>query len=685
MSIKNIGLTLVGVAVAFTLIMAPASAQSIDDLNAMIAQLTAQLSALQGGAPASGSMTCPAPSLTIGSTGAGVTALQTLLVSKGYLTMPAGVAMGTFGPLTQSAVMKWQAAMGVSPASGYYGPITSAACNAMGGAPVVPPVVGGVTCPNGNLLSNNCMAAPSGVTCPNGNLLANNCMPGSTTGTPGNLQGGAGSVESYELISGLNNEEVGEGSTDVEVAGIEIEADDASDLQLTAVRLVFAHGTASSARRFDRFADEVSIWLDGEEVARVNASDFNRNNNYSRTVSLNSGAIIRGGDVSELTVAVSGVSNLDSGDAGKTWTVDFATIRFVDAQGASISEDPETNSRTFSFDTFASATGAEFRVALSNNNPLPRVVDVDDTNDTDDVELLRFTMEARGSEMLLVDLPITLTVTGATDVDAVANTLYAVIDGKRHSESISTSAAAATITFDDIDFMIDSGDKVEVVIMADINKIGTGFDEGDTIKAEYTATNRQYTVVEDETGEELAVGEKKGTALGNEQAFYDAGIMVTFLSSSSQITSNSTTANTNTGQMEVKFRVTAFDDTIYVADTSAATIVSTIPDNTIGADAIRYRVAVGGTATTAGLSALVTTSATSNVGEQSANGNVTLEDGESLDYTVTVTRTNTVANGGGIFQLFLQAVGWNTTDSATVYNVYDFNLENFKSHPLSIN
>ena len=62
--------------------------------------------------------------LTVGSRGSDVTALQQFLVAKGYLQMPAGVSYGYFGPLTKTAVARWQVANGISPAVGYFGPIS---------------------------------------------------------------------------------------------------------------------------------------------------------------------------------------------------------------------------------------------------------------------------------------------------------------------------------------------------------------------------------------------------------------------------------------------------------------------------------------------------------------------------------------------------------------------------------
>jgi peptidoglycan hydrolase-like protein with peptidoglycan-binding domain len=70
--------------------------------------------------------------LTIGSRGADVTALQQILIAEGF-DIPAlttgGTAYGYFGSQTKAAVIKYQAAHGVSPQSGYVGPLTRAELN----------------------------------------------------------------------------------------------------------------------------------------------------------------------------------------------------------------------------------------------------------------------------------------------------------------------------------------------------------------------------------------------------------------------------------------------------------------------------------------------------------------------------------------------------------------------------
>lgn len=103
-----------------------ASAQTMDmtTLLAQIQALQAQLVALQGGSSAMAACSITRD-LTVGARGADVTCLQNALIAKGHLA--AGLNTGYFGAMTKAAVMKWQAAAGVTPATGYFGPKSRAA------------------------------------------------------------------------------------------------------------------------------------------------------------------------------------------------------------------------------------------------------------------------------------------------------------------------------------------------------------------------------------------------------------------------------------------------------------------------------------------------------------------------------------------------------------------------------
>lgn len=60
--------------------------------------------------------------LTIGSTGSDVIALQNMLITKGFLTIPQGTAKGYFGGLTEKALAHWQQVNNIAPAQGFFGP-----------------------------------------------------------------------------------------------------------------------------------------------------------------------------------------------------------------------------------------------------------------------------------------------------------------------------------------------------------------------------------------------------------------------------------------------------------------------------------------------------------------------------------------------------------------------------------
>lgn len=623
----------------------PAKAATVAELEAQVAALMAQISSMSGSTTSSASVTF-SKDLTLGSSGADVTALQNWLIKGGY-SIAAG-ATGYFGAQTQAALAKYQAAAGISPAAGYFGPVTRAKVNAAGGSST-----GGST--------------------------------GGSTSGGSDLEGGAGSVDEYTLISSINNEEVGEDEEDVDVLGLEVEAADSSDIEIRALRLVFNEGTAGSD--FEDYAAEVSIMLDGEEFARVDADEFTDDNNWTKTITLDSGAVIMAGEIGEITVAITGASVIDSGDIDDTWTLDITSVRFVDAQGATISEDPTITARTFSFASFASAVNAELKIAEDDQDVNDaRTIEVDATDNTDDVDVLSFTLEAEGdSDLDIKNWGVSVTVTGASNTDDVLSSLSLWIDGEEVATADSVSSAGATefYNFDDVDYTIDAGDTAEVMVKADFLSIADALDEGDTIS--FALGEEQTDVaatidVEDESGEQLVDGDITGSVDSGSFELRSQGIMVTFVSASESAAVDDG-SDDDTGTFSIVFNVEAFGSTIYVSKTATATTVSSVADTTLTTGNL-YLVEDSGTATVDDLADIVTFS-TSGGASESTN-NIILAEGEDSDVTLTVTQTNDSAEDDGLYRVLLKSVGWATTDTTT-WNVYDFNLEDFKTDPLSLN
>lgn len=590
----------------------------------------------------SGSCYTHTVTLRVGSTGSQVMAMQKVVGTT---------ADGVFGPATKAAVMAWQSNNGLV-ADGIVGPNTGAA------------------------MSGNCDDD-------NGD--------DSDPYDSSDLDGSFGIIENVTELSQYNNEDVGEGEDDVIILGFEVEASNDGDIQISSMKISFdpAGNASGDSDNLDDYITDVSIWMGDDKVGEVDVEDFSVNSSdvHSKTVVLDN-SIVRADDKEKFYVAVSAQNSLDSGDIDSdSWSVDVDNIRFVDGSGVvttdSSTGDINAMNQAFDFASFATAADVEMKVNLADDNPDSMVVDVDDTSDTDGVELLVFTIEAQGSDIVIEDLPVLLTVTGATDVDAVANTLYLEADGNSWSETISTTTAAATITFDNIDFEISEGDEVEFTVLADINDIETGFDEGDTLKAELRSFEVDAIDAEDEQGDTISDADATGTALGDPMAFYDTGIMVEFIDSS--VTNYvDDGADDDTGEFVIEFKVTAFGGTVYVSDTATATTASTIAEATLSSVGNLYRVTDSGTATTDDLAYDVSYT-TGGGASNSSNGNIELADGEYTTVSLTVTQTNDSIEDDGIYRMYLQAILWNSDDSSSTFNVYDFDLEDYKTNALSLN
>src|SRR3989344_4694144 len=104
-----------------------ASAATLEEQIAALSAKILELQALLSSGGSSVTTACTfTVDLTIGSKGAAVKCLQQYLIGAGYKVADTGAGSPGneteyFGSLTQAAVSKWQAAMGVSPVAGYFG------------------------------------------------------------------------------------------------------------------------------------------------------------------------------------------------------------------------------------------------------------------------------------------------------------------------------------------------------------------------------------------------------------------------------------------------------------------------------------------------------------------------------------------------------------------------------------
>lgn len=632
MSLKKAGL--VGLLAAAALAI-PASAATVEDLQAQVNALLAQLAALQGGSSSSAGCYSFTTDLTIGSTGADVTALQSFLESKGYFTY-AG-AKGYFGAITQAAVAAWQSANGVAPAAGYFGAISRAKYNTMCG---------------GTSMSDDDDDDDD-----NGDFF---------TGDD------EGSLENFDQISKYAGEEVGEDEEDVTVLGVEFEADGA-DQMIERVTVTINTPSAAAEDDLGDFIEDVSVWLDGEELGRMDVEDasYDRADDeyVFRFVGLD--GIVADGDTGELLVAVTGPSSVNGDIEGEGWSVGILEngIRASSPNGVTESYDGEDPSNlgpeTFTVETFSSANDVELKASKSSDNPDEQTV-VGDSNDEFMADLLGFELEAEGSDIEVFSLEFDLTTSAPSVVQQVSE-LTLTCGGDSWSET-----PATTTVFADLEFMVDEGDSVECMLSAEMLEIdGTVFAEGDTLSADLDVSE---TDAEDESGEGLVTGDLTGSANGYDQTFISEGLEISNIEADAVLTFTADDASeTSTGKFTVEFDVTANDSVVYLDKSATATTsTSTLGISTAG-EGLLYVYDIDGADELVINSAIL--ECVSNCGNNGDNSGTDffIDEGDTETYRLTVSITGDDDPDPANFKIWLASINWATAD-ATADQFYTSNL-----------
>jgi len=515
-----------------------ASAQSVTcaNISSMLTVLgitdaakVAQANAALGCSAAASCAASFTRNLTVGSTGADVTALQTKL----------GVtpATGYFGAITKAAVVAYQTANGIAPAAGYVGPITLAKLNYC--APVTTTTTTTTT----------------------------------TTSGSATLSGGAGDI-TITKASDVESE-VREGDSNVKIADFKVKAED-SDVGVTSVKVSLINNGSGSAR-LNRYAETVSVYEGSKKVGSADVADFTKDGDtYSKSISLTNATVNENAKV-DFYVAVSAVGHIDGADGSNNWNVTVDQVRFTDGTGATLTADvPSTLSTTgedFVFQTLAASGNVQMHI--STVGPTAGDVLVSDTGTTNDVPLLFVTLRAEGSDMTFSKMKVALDSTGVTTDNLMVSNLR-LVEGKGNdsgneidSETVGASADQ-TVTFTSSDdITIDEGTSKTYTIFGKIKQIGdtsasSTFDQGDslTVSMSDPSVTSNFNI-QDLNGD---AADPAGSAPGENQVFKSQGVTVAVSSMPTPTVDakDTTSSSDDTGNFVVNFSVTANDETVYI-------------------------------------------------------------------------------------------------------------------------
>jgi peptidoglycan hydrolase-like protein with peptidoglycan-binding domain len=606
----------IGLSLALVLgVSANAGAVTVAELQAQINALMAQLASLSGGSVTTS--TTFTADLTVGSTGAQVTALQQMLVAQGHLVMPAGTAMGYFGALTKAAVAKWQAANGISPAAGYFGPISRAKANMSAGATGTVPgtTVGGST----------------------------------TTGI--NTPGVEGTLTATIAPSPTAGQTVREGDSKKAVIGVELEAK-LSDIKIERIKVKLDASSPNNDRDFYRDIADMMYVMDGSTVLASVELDSDSvveetSGNYYVTITgLN--YVVRKDTEKTLTIAIDTASNFDSDFTGDTWTVTIPAegIRGVDGAGVNqYAPSSGTLSRDFTTQP-DSAEDAALTISLNSNSP--EAMDViasegADEDEKDEVELLRADFRAEDDDVTITDITATITHSGS----ATTTTAY-LYDGSTLVGSASVSGSSAV--FDDIEVTVDEDKTKTLTLKVDVRDAAT------TATTFYAAITAANVTAENSDGDDAT---DSGSATGETMTVRKVGIEVSLVSKSISKSSTAESNNTSTSTVEAQFvlRVKAVGGDIVLGDAGSTTVPFVSNAGGSHDDGPSFSVYRGGSDVTSSLGVASSTSLTVPSGVASVtNNSFTIQENNTVDIPVSFTFLGRTA-AGALVDLGSYAVG----------------------------
>ncbi len=615
------------VAMSFASFAPAAKADTNSDLQAQLTALLAQVASLQAQLGMSqGASTTFTRDLTIGATGADVTALQNWLLGKSY-AIPAG-ATGYFGSQTQAAVARFQVSAAITPAAGYFGPITRAKVNAMAGG----------------------------------------TMTGGTTTVGGvTLSGGEASLTSFNLIA--EDGTIRESQTKALIATAQFDVKDGdADIQ----RLDFevqANNVAYETHPWKYFKT-ATLWAGSTKLASMDVSNQDAwNDNTADSDHAASAAkfykisftgfhhvVKEGTNSAELTIAMDTQSSIDVANSSQTLVVDIPTngIRAVDSLGINQYVGTVSKKTNISID---SAQNGKLTISEDSSDPDAGTLVADTSNTSPDFTVFAF--KAKNSQSVdskVTDLTFTVAHgTKATNVIVRRATL--TFGGKSYDGTI----GATSVVFNNLTAIVPANSSaVGTVKVSLYSDTAVGTYSSDSVL--FSLGHANVTAENASNGDSVASTDITGTATGNTQSVVvNGGITVAGVSMTGVQTYNSTTPTNSYGTFTLKFNVTAVGDDVFVPqaiDTTANTSGHTASTTSAG---VMIDTAMSASTT----NSVVTTSLSSTADTDGALYVVHAGDTETFTATVTINPLGVTTDLTN-FQVGLDKVKFSTADSGNL-------------------
>jgi hypothetical protein len=501
-------------------------------------------------------------------------------------------------------------------------------------------------------------------------------------------------ISDFELTGSPSNADLSEGERE-NVLGFTFEVNN-SDVRVQRVDLLAGALDQNNGEDPFDYIDTITLYHDGDRVDEWDADDednWSSEGNSDGDIGDSGNELWRfrmsgfdidvaDGEEPEFVIAFTAQSNLDSDDLPQNFELaiagdenDDGGVRAVDAAGIQHEFGSTNDTEEVSFEE---SDNGSLTVSSNSNNPDSRVVHVDDSSDTDDVTSLIFDIDADDQDIQLNELIARAAVTGASDINDVVSTLYLYQDDQLlASESVpSVSGQSATITFEDLDFVIEDGERLPFEVRMDLFETdgGSNYADGTTVEVDVSADDIE---AEEVTGEEndLSGSDLRGDARGERMYLYDVAPQFSLRNTDAAIRDSGD--DVTSGEYSITFEVTADEDEdIYIPFYSSTESESIVAKPTDGNGRV---VAVPE------FDATISRDRRSDSGVEREDDTWIIPSGETGVFTL----KSVIDNDGGSATRFLAtkitSLKWNTSDSTIGLTEFTFNLESWETDPVSLN